>query len=713
MFQRYNPYDSNLRVRFQQGLANVGKRSLNLMNQNKRLMLEQIKKTLKLGEINASGDMPTVHVYCKNCEGKNEKTTETKITYIEEKYSVVTLDDLIKRAKELAAINEEAGKMFTSIIYSTVYPGSLTQDNNMGIKNLSETDMSFLIKFPTIVYFSEIKSLINKVVAAAYAPINSTIPIDKKWIVELAPACWFHTLMRSLEPSVNINPDLPDQTTLNKTMFKNDILEVSARNRYMYAADLPYHMTRVAAFMSTVPFFPTSKAQEVINSAVYTDIQLLVHFAMMLADPETYENFAQDEARYLLREHQVTENVMKAIELLYKVQSAQSNVIKGGQNAVVIGGTVPREIATVLMNFLIDVYEIYIKNITLTRTEWNIYRDTPIGRLLNFDSRAMAEITKYVKLRVEKCGLYVNDMLRLRSEIDTVSQLDCFRRVYASILTAAMVIYVGAGGELNDRTPLEDVQPSMPRLRQNISLIMERVYSVSVIESETFILNGYSSSLELFPGVFYGSLMMLPGKYHGDKDYYIQEPARKLFMDMFAKYSLTLSRIDESDLIKELPSHRMVCKSPDELLACKRESTHATAGLRFKNIAQTITFMESNRQQINTIWAAFLRLIRGTDVVVSHIKDMILTVPYNNYNNNKNASHWTLVPFPLGSNILSYPVSMFVQITELDTHHNEKHTNYNGYISDSVSTFPAMQQRNDLRGIINAAMQGNLADGRK
>jgi hypothetical protein len=151
-----------------------------------------------------------------------------------------------------------------------------------------------------------------------------------------------------------------------------------------------------------------------------------------------------------------------------------------------------------------------------------------------------------------------------------VSQLDCFRRVYASILTAAMVIYVGAGAELGDCARLEDLQPSMTQLRQNISLIMERVYSVSVIDPDTFILNGYSSSLELFPGVFYSSLMMSPRKYHGDEDYYNQEPARKLFMNTFAKYSLTLSRIDESDLIKELPSHCMVCKSPDELLACIR-----------------------------------------------------------------------------------------------------------------------------------------------
>jgi hypothetical protein len=188
------------------------------------------------------------------------------------------------------------------------------------------------------------------------------------------------------------------------------------------------------------------------------------------------------------------------------------------------------------MSFLIDNREIY--NRTADSMTWNIYKDTPIGKLLNFDTRAVAETTKYVKIKAKDLAV-VTQTIRLRGDIDTIAQFDCFRRIYASVLTAALVLYEAAGAERQSGvhgTKEEDMKADGDAIEQNIRILFARCYAVQVLSGDKYVLRGYASSLELFPGVFYGALMFPASTEYGSEEYYSEQPARKHICENLAVY---------------------------------------------------------------------------------------------------------------------------------------------------------------------------------
>jgi hypothetical protein len=180
------------------------------------------------------------------------------------------------------------------------------------------------------------------------------------------------------------------------------------------------------------------------------------------------------------------------------------------------------------------------------------------------------ETTKYLKNKSSEFGSLTH-VIRLRGAIDTILQFDCFRQIYSSILTAALVLYMGAGAEPRKNDDDGRLQPNRKVLLQNINKITERCYAMQSLGEGKYVLRGYASSLELFPGVFYGSLMISQKQLdYGSEDYYKDNPARKSFMDLFTKFVRTLLFIEESDLIRESPSHRMIAKDLKELTSCIR-----------------------------------------------------------------------------------------------------------------------------------------------
>jgi hypothetical protein len=183
--------------------------------------------------------------------------------------------------------------------------------------------------------------------------------------------------------------------------------------------------------------------------------------------------------------------------------------------------------------------------------------------------------------------------------------------------------------------------------------------------------------------------------YYGTKEYYEELPARKDFMDLFTKFVRTLPFIEESDLIKESPSHRMTAKNLTDLINIIRPVTHVTAGLRTKGITDIMSFINSHTKLINKIWATFLDMLRRKDVMATPVRDAFQMGPYNSPGN----VTWELIGFMRGSNILSFPVNMMLKGTFENLTKDHK-LDPSGYVSDSVSSLPQMQRDTNIYSLL-------------
>ena len=226
-----------------------------------------------------------------------------------------------------------------------------------------------------------------------------------------------------------------------------------------YTFDIGYHCVRFASLFTTLPYNPVDDLN--MKHTLYTDFELLVHFAMRTAKNDVkYEDFLTHPSSYLSGSKylQMKEAVSRAVReimssfekgLYFKANSNYGvELMKRTQSPS--GDTYSKEPAIVPDNIMaglcLDVLENRI--IYERRKEMAVFgglrkleaRDmrveSPIGRLLNFDERSVAEFeAMYKKIEPRRPEL-VNAQLS-----DRIASFKCVHRVYAMLVSAAATVF--------------------------------------------------------------------------------------------------------------------------------------------------------------------------------------------------------------------------------------------------------------------------------
>lgn len=272
----------------------------------------------------------------------------------------------------------------------------------------------------------------------------------------------------------SVNPAGRD-TNKTKNIRLKESGEVMAQT---YALDLPYHLSKLAALFSTIPFNPDKSYSGLFAPAQYTDIQLLIHFAAALSKNIDYDDFMENEALFQQGErfNLLVGAVNEAIVLLKK--SMVGLAFKSGSSLAGVGSVpvhnlpggpkkgpvlykknvngnyvemtyVPDEVLHVLRSFVIDNLPQFIKRTAFMNLDGSgastmLKRremDTPLGQLLNFSAQAIRDF-KTLTNNLRGMGIFDESSIQMNLvQSEYVGSLGSIQMVYAQLMVAANCIY--------------------------------------------------------------------------------------------------------------------------------------------------------------------------------------------------------------------------------------------------------------------------------
>lgn len=331
-----------------------------------------------------------------------------------------------------------------------------------------------------------------------------------------------------------------------------------------YALDIGYHCVRFSALFTTLSFNPINDIS--MKPTVYSDFELLVHFAMRTSKSDNiqYEDFLRNPSSFLSGAkylHMVealrcaARKIMSSFDngLYFKAHS-KYGVELMRRTQVVGGDTYSKETATVPDNIMVGLYLDVLENriIYERRREMAVFgglrklenRDmrpeSPIGRLLNFDERSVAEFEALYKQIEPRRPERVNAQLS-----DRVASFRCVHRVYAMLVSAAATLYAM-------RSP-EDCTIE-------VSFVLDRCMRHDADTGAVI----YASTAEAFPGLLFYTMLASPARREdfekissqtvtdtaqpgiSSPAYFLNRPDRKAFFDVFGSYAFRIDSISKA-----------------------------------------------------------------------------------------------------------------------------------------------------------------------
>ena len=377
-----------------------------------------------------------------------------------------------------------------------------------------------------------------------------------------------------------------------------------------YAFDIGYHCVRFASLFTTLPFNPLNDL--CMKATLYTDFELLVHFAMRIAKNDVkYEDFLTNPSSYLsgskyslMREavnHAVRE-IMSSFEkgLYFKANSSYGiELMKRTQSPS--GDTYSKEAAVVPDNIMAGLCLDVLENRILyeRRKEMAVFgglrkleaRDmrveSPIGRLLNFDERSVAEFEAMYKRIEPRRPQLVNAQLS-----DRIASFRCVHRVYAMLVSAAATVF--AMRLPNDST-------------LQVSFVIDRCMRHDPDTGAVI----YASTAEAFPGLLFYTMLASPAKWEdfekiatksatdteqpgiSDPTYFANRPDRRAFFDTFGCYAFRVESITKAKVNTSFPI----------------DVNAATEGIRWMTNVDLSIIRASIRKQLADAQSAFITLL--------------------------------------------------------------------------------------------------------
>ena len=430
--------------------------------------------------------------------------------------------DLYSHALNLAKQNaEEAAKLLSSITMLETFPGfSEIYDLDTIISEKKKVIDNWNL-FPYLSYLQKTKNnLINVSRKHLQDQVTSK---DRKTVktisyITFSPNKWFQDFLYVYENAKRVHKNYyPKYENMENLLYtKNEYypLTSNANGSMMicdnYALDIPYHLSRFAGLISKINFIPYKTIPMMQDT--FTDIEFLLHYALR-KDPKEYLNFLQDPKSFfactelgskhtllLKRLHQAVVEILQTWKPTYKFR----NTTKGMELVEFISSTkdeentyrkinVPDIIVKSLSSDILDNIMVYEREREITNytdqvySNPNIYKESPLGKFLNFDKASRAEFIKYYKCVNPENPL----MVSARFHTKVIGGFSCVTKVYCMLMMGSLCLYNMSDieNEEFDKVALTATLGSCVRYNPDLNVIF------------------YASSLEIFPGLLFYALL--------------------------------------------------------------------------------------------------------------------------------------------------------------------------------------------------------------
>ena len=400
----------------------------------------------------------------------------------------------------------------------------------------------------------------------------------------ITPSAWIKDFIEA-NLSTTARGILFQQFMVRKASPTNPEL-VTART---YNPDLHHILSRFASLFSIVTFIPHDSVRLSMRETVFSDTQSLIHYAAS-SNPDlvNYSDFLKRTYEHLTEPNlfaniklAVLTSVMKLMNMredhVFVTRGKKSIAPKNTATGSVVG--VPHDILTDLLPFIIDnkaIYDLkkYEEKVKGDGKESEVhtrYRDTPIGRFLNFDHLSAAEFERTVKLIKKREGITEDVRVHVKS-IETIGMLDCVRHIYTALMTAACTLtYIFTA---NFTKPLEELIIRFPETR--------RIQFVP--------------SLEAYPGALFFNLLHEGGSVPVGIERYKYQPYMTsmrtnfaLFFESFVRILPTLQDV-KADAYTPTLKGVYTQKNPNTISFSTKRTEDMIQGLRYISIDELKSF---------------------------------------------------------------------------------------------------------------------------
>lgn len=380
-----------------------------------------------------------------------------------------------------------------------------------------------------------------------------------------------------------------------------------------YTTDIHHVMSKFGSLLSIVPFVPDDSVASTMGETVFSDIQLLVHYAVATnPDIINYFEFLKDEYGYMSegsKFSKVKRAVNEAVFKLLRARETHTFKLMANRSVAPVSTTdksrteIPANILPDLLPFIIDnksiydlkAYEAKSGDIINTDKATTLIRDTPIGKFLNFDRASAAEFSRLVK-KIKKEQYITSDARVSVKSQGVIGSMDCVRHIYTALMTSATTLRLIFG--------------------TNFAEALERL----VVRNPKFKRVQYVPTLEAYPGaLFFVTLFTSRNLALGRKRFSVEEymdRSRLDFTRLFENFINFLPSLEDVKAASYVPTLKGVysSKNRNEISFSISKTEDMLQGLRFMEINELKKFRISNKVNIMTTQAHYLSTIMNISI---------------------------------------------------------------------------------------------------
>lgn len=638
-----------------------GSKTMQLDLQTALAELDELKANYETLKIRA-GHLGTVHIEAGQVDDNDVEDAAMDVTR-EEWITSFSWSELMEHAHRLAATDYELYREdLLKMEVAQQQPAALVDEAKLlHAVGLGMSDFLFYsLHVPTFTYYITLRSTIDEVVRKNRGDLvsnESNLGGDSMGIhVALTPSQWFLDVLTVFNGADKTGAGVyyPAFVDLEDRAFKTtkDVWEIpetgtklpvgftNPRIMVTYALDLPYHLTNFANMFGTMSFVPDKKFGRLFQSAVYTDMQLLIHFAAASSNQIDYADFLKNEIDYqkgpkflfLVKE-------IKAVAKILRDSFVGVHFTRGDKGPKLVkrlgadkieNAPVPNAVLTVLRQFIVNNMSDHLRRSAIIGIRGDPskppsrdrIKDTPLGQLLNFSTQAVRDFTKLINNLKGVNNVTENNIQMNLAQASDLGVLPIIQSIYAQLMVAANCI-----AATRHRTT------SQPNAR----ILLERVMTVD----DRYNTPIYNSSFDVIPGLLFHTIL---GGFNekGElnfrkKDYFNKAAYRVVFFNVLGSYlrivptfkekktalkvptlSGVISLKDPDLAAGNVPSHGRIDQliegvrwiEPLALEQLKASSTHNITDIICSFINLTVT--DTTALNYETVWKAFLKAGPGT-----------------------------------------------------------------------------------------------------
>eukprot|EP00058_Branchiostoma_floridae_P005686 XP_002591174.1 hypothetical protein BRAFLDRAFT_105376 [Branchiostoma floridae] len=609
--------------------------------------------------------------------------------------ATLTWEDLVMKARSLADMAlDDRVNIIREIELGRRYPDTLA----LSIA-LTPTMQEEYMSRPVVAYYGDLVPALAERIRKAQEPLQRLDRSKELGIfVEVLPSQWFIDFLHVFHRAKRIGPvTYPRAVNLNDKLYqeyKITLVDIHTKNvtpttKRSYTIDAPYHLSLFGSLLTNTKFVPMEKERDVMAAAIYSDIELLVDYAVRASELD-YDHFQRDPyafftgSRYQSLLHAVDEAVGDLVQSMgtkYKLMATPHGVKviemtvaedKSGVSGYKKDGPVPARIMAVLRTLIEDNMRLYNRTAAIAAYKGlqaetiggkdnqfhgasfkyiprGHIRMSPIGRLLNFDINAVSDFSKLYNMS----GVQA-EKLRM-SVVPGIDMLPCVQKVYVQLLMAAVAVHTITIGHLTTTHSAY----SWKKMTKSAKTVLE---TCTRLNHETKTVQ-YMSSLEGFPGSIFLSMLADNAEdrkladlshnrtepFMSHQDYFAKVKAREHFFNLFGAYTTMIPTIAEAKLVQSVPGMAGVLTSNKDDRVATNEGIYSEVDKNFRGIR----WMSPERMdQLRASTRADIHVI-----LASHINKAIARMADSTF------YHETIIPYftmkPEESEVIDTPLKVY------------------------------------------------------